>query len=359
MLTTTIFCLITCGLSATIARWMRDHAHRLRLIQAVDRRSSHARPTPTAGGAAIVISATIFLMAQSCIDNSQWPAIPIITLIALTLAIVGFIDDRGNVSFKIRLFVQGIAVATFLLYFGASLGETFKLSPGTLAAGALILFSGMWWINLFNFMDGIDGIAAVEALFLLVTGALMTSWAKYDGAVHPLSIAMLLIAFAVFGFLVFNWAPARIFMGDTGSTWLAFMIFALALYTTAAAPLTLYTWCILGAAFITDATFTLAVRFFRREQLSKAHRSHAYQRLARLWGENRTRGHRIVTLLFAAINVCWLTPFAILTVIHPSWSMLWVAIAYLPLIIGALLIGAGLPDHVPPPFKETLFKETR
>lgn len=359
MLTTAIFSLLTCGLSATLTRWIQNHAHRLHLIQGVDQRSSHIHPTPTAGGAAIVISATLFLIVQSCIDINLWLTILIIMLIAFPLAIVGFIDDRGTVSFKIRLLIQGIAVTTFLLYFGTSLGATFKLTLGTLTAGALILFSGIWWINLFNFMDGIDGIAAMEALFLLVTGALMTSWAKYDGAAHPLSIAMLLIASATFGFFIFNWAPARIFMGDTASTWLAFMIFALALYTTTAAQLTLYTWCILGATFITDATVTLAVRFFHREQLSKAHRSHAYQRLARLWGEDRTRGHRIVTLLFAAVNVCWLTPFAILTVIHPSWSMLWVAIAYLPLIIAALLIGAGLPDYVPPPFKRLSLKDTR
>jgi len=165
-------------LSAIITRWLQTNAWRLRLIQDVDQRSSHLHPTPTAGGAAIVISATIFLIAQSSLNNSQWRAIPIMALIALPLAIVGFIDDRGTVSFKIRLLIQGIAVTTFLLYFNASLGATFKLTLGTLAAGALILFSGIWWINLFNFMDGIDGIAAMEALFLLVTGALMTSWAN-------------------------------------------------------------------------------------------------------------------------------------------------------------------------------------
>jgi len=264
-------------IAAALTSWVRTHARGLRLVQDVDRRSSHTQPTPTGGGTAIVLSATVIIFTQSYLDTSRWFQILITSIMAFPLAIAGFIDDRGSLSFKVRLAIQVLVVVLFLFYLRPILGEVMSWGRGirALGYGLIFLFSGVWWINLFNFMDGIDGIAAMESLFLLITGAIMVYGTKHDSFASPLLATMIIICAATLGFLIYNWAPARIFMGDTGSTWLAFMIFALALYSLVYTPLNVSTWLILGASFICDATVTLCVRFLRHERLHEAHRSHA------------------------------------------------------------------------------------
>ena len=121
----------------------------------------------------------------------------------------------------------------------------------------LLLLAGVWWINLFNFMDGIDGIAGARAVFMLLGGAVLSAWVNADVMSSPVWMLMLCVVAATVGFLLLNWPPAKIFMGDVGSTWLAFMIFALALLSVQAGWLSYATWLVLAAVFVTDATVTL------------------------------------------------------------------------------------------------------
>ena len=127
------------------------------------------------------------------------------------------------------------------------------------------------------------------------------------------------------------WPPAKIFMGDVGSTWLGFMLFALALLSVQACWLSYATWLVLAAVFVADATVTLLTRLLRGERWYEAHRNHVYQKLARRWG-----GHRPVTLLAVGINVLWLAPLAWACAAWPQWTFGWVLLAYAPLVVGAI-----------------------
>jgi Fuc2NAc and GlcNAc transferase len=210
---------------------------------------------------------------------------------------------------------------------------------------ALLIVMGVWWINLFNFMDGIDGLAGTQSIFMLMSAAAL-AWMMQPAAIgNPAWVWMIFTAAATLGFLWLNWPPAKIFMGDVGSTWLAFILFAFALLSIQAGWLSYTSWLILSAIFVTDATLTLLVRILRGDRWYQAHKSHAYQRLSRLWKNNRKKGHQIVTLIVIAINILWLLPLSAASLMMPTYSWLWLLLAYTPIAICTLRIGAGRSEH--------------
>jgi Fuc2NAc and GlcNAc transferase len=196
----------------------------------------------------------------------------------------------------------------------------------------------VWLLNLTNFMDGIDGIAGIEAITVCLGGVLLyvvavpgaTSW-----------LAPFVLASATIGFLVWNWPPAKIFMGDAGSSFLGLMLAALSLQAGWVAPKLFWSWVILLGVFVVDATVTLIRRMARGKKFYEAHRSHAYQHAAQRWG-----AHLPVTLAVGAINLCWLLPVALLVALGSLDGMLGVLIAYAPLVAAALWLKAGKPSPV-------------
>ena len=208
---------------------------------------------------------------------------------------------------------------------------------------------------LFRILQGVFGASLVPISQSLLLdafpkekhGAAMAMWADPQAVHSPVWMLMLCVAAATVGFLLLNWPPAKIFMGDVGSTWLAFMVFALALLCVQAGWLSYAAWLVLAAVFVTDATVTLLTRMLRGERWYEAHRSHAYQRLSRRWQGGRKAGHRAVTLLVVAVNGLWLAPWAWACVQWPAVSVAFVVAAYLPLVLAALWLGAGRPDSWP------------
>ena len=200
--------------------------------------------------------------------------------------------------------------------------------------GTLIAVLGIVWVlNLFNFMDGIDGLAAAEATFVAWAGAMLTSAAAASSGA---TAAALVFGASCLGFLRCNWPPARIFMGDVGSGYLGYVIAVLALGAARSNPVAIWIWLILGGAFFVDATVTLVRRALRRERVHEAHRSHAYQWLARRW-----RSHRKVTLAFLALNLVWLLPCAVIASLRPGYAAAMTIIALAPLVVLAVAAGAG------------------
>lgn len=329
-----------------IAAWVCHRAKLLRLVQMPNHRSSHMQPTPNGGGLGIVVSGTLAGIALVLL--SDWMIGGWVLGLAAVLAGVGLRDDMAHLSARVRFGVQ-VAVCVALLVVLEDLpalalggGLEFQVT-GWLLFG-LLLLAGVWWINLFNFMDGIDGIAGMQAVFMLLAGAVMAVWTVPEAVHSPIWMWMLCVAAATVGFLLLNWPPAKIFMGDVGSTWLAFMVFALALLSVQAGWLSYAVWLVLGAVFVTDATVTLLTRMLRGERWYEAHCSHAYQRLSRRWQGDRKAGHRSVTLLAAAINGLWLMTWAWACVQWPTGAVAFVIAAYLPLVLAALWLGAGRPD---------------
>jgi Fuc2NAc and GlcNAc transferase len=191
----------------------------------------------------------------------------------------------------------------------------------------------VWLLNLFNFMDGTDGIAASEAIFVGLAGAFLSYHVLAD-ANH--SAAAVVLAASTFGFILYNWSPAKIFMGDVGSGFLGIVIAGLSLLSANQDSELLWVWIILFAVFVSDATVTLIRRLLRKQKPHVAHRSHAYQHLA-----IRFNSHAKVALLVLAVNIAWLLPIAFLVADKQLAGTTGVIIAYVPLLIAVLALGAG------------------
>jgi Fuc2NAc and GlcNAc transferase len=326
---------ITLLAAAGMTGMVRNHAIRQRWLDHPNERSSHVQATPRGGGLAIVVAATCaFAIAALChwIDPSLAGA-----LIGGGLAVagIGFFDDRQSASVSVRMLVHA-AAAIWGIYSMGGVGPV-QVGSDLVDMGwlgdVLGVFAIIWVLNLFNFMDGIDGIAASEAVFIALAGAGL-QW--LFGGSTGVSVASLIVAMAALGFLLWNWPPARIFMGDVGSGYLGYAVAVLTVAATRDNPVALLVWLVLGGAFFCDATVTLARRLMRGERASEAHRTHAYQWQARKWGS-----HKRVTVALTVLNVIWLLPCALVMTYKPDWAlpMLGVALAPLALLVGVL--GAG------------------
>lgn len=277
--------LISLFLLTALLTWgIRQYAHHKDLLDHPNHRSSHVTPTPKGGGLAIMLtfySAVSYLYFQDRLEAPLYFAL----LSALPVVVVSLIDDLYPLSAKTRLGVQLISAALAVYV----LGGVGKLDlSGFVLSGLwlnLVAILGIIWMtNLYNFLDGIDGYAASQSLFVGLAAYLLFG-----------SGAALLIAAASAGFLLFNWHKASIFMGDVGSAPLGF-IFAVLMLHDAASPHFLG-WLMLLSLFWFDATLTLLRRAKRGEKLSQAHKKHAYQRL------NQTGfAHNKVVLLAMGLN---------------------------------------------------------
>jgi len=319
---------------------MRQFALRKNLIDIPNERSSHKVATPRGGGAAIVLTFSGLLLVLLALGSITAKVACALVLGGGVVAVAGFMDDRSSLSPRVRLLAHGSAALLAVLLLGAVPGLPM---PGGFWSWAWLGFplsvvGVIWCINLYNFMDGIDGIAAVEAVCI----ALGAQWALLvaGGGASPLLLGW---AAASGGYLYWNWPPARIFMGDVGSGWLGFMVAAFMLVM---APLGLnaWVWLILFAVFVVDADWTLIVRWRRGEKLSDAHRNHSYQKASRRHG-----GHKPVTVAVLLINVFWLWPLAAAASRYPAQGLWLALLAILPLLYLAARYRAGVPDAASPP----------
>jgi UDP-N-acetylmuramyl pentapeptide phosphotransferase/UDP-N-acetylglucosamine-1-phosphate transferase len=245
-------------------------------------RSLHERPTPSGGGLAVVAALLLADLALRFLAVSGAPASwllphPNLAAAVLLLAAISWADDRRPLAPALRLLVH--AGAAFL-----ALGAGITLGAGLLAQAATLLLI-LWCINLFNFMDGMDGFAGGMAV--IGFGAL--GLFARDAGDAALALACFAAAAAFAGFLVWNFPPARIFLGDVGSAPLGFLAAVFSLWGIFAGAFAPAVPLLIFAPFWVDATLTLLRRLARRERVWQAHRTHAYQRLALAgWGHRRT-----------------------------------------------------------------------
>jgi Fuc2NAc and GlcNAc transferase len=321
--------------SALLTQLTRKVAAGMGVLDVPNPRSSHAVPTPRGGGVAIVLVTTagLVLLAQRGMIRSDllWA----VGAGGLAVALVGFADDRRPLPAATRLTVHFAAALWALAWLGGL--PALRVGDHLLSFGwagyVLGALGIVWAINLFNFMDGIDGLAGSEAIFVALAGALLS---LATGGSAGLASEALVLAAASGGFLLWNWPPARIFLGDVGSGYLGYVIVVLAVAATRDNPVALWVWLILGGAFFVDATVTLIRRTLRHERLHEAHRSHAYQWLALRW-----RSHGKATVAIVAINLTWLLPWAVLAARLPAYGGLLVLVALGPLAVLAVLCGSG------------------
>jgi len=336
VLETLLVCVVALTLAALLTAAVRKFVLSQGLLDVPNARSSHTIATPRGGGIAIVAAATLALTVLAL--RSSIPRDLLLALVGggIAVAAVGFADDHNSMRAAPRLAVHFLAAAWAVYWLGGL--ESVRLGSDIVPlgwAGSVLATLGIvWFLNLFNFMDGIDGIAASEAIFIAAAGALLSRGS--DGVVP----AAWVLAASCSGFLLWNWPPAKIFMGDVGSGYLGYTLAVLGLGAARGDATAPWVWLILGGVFLVDATVTLLHRALRGERVYQAHRSHAYQWLARRW-----RGHRSVTLAVTGLNLLWLAPCAALARAHPSTAA-WIALtALLPLAAVVTAAGAGRDEH--------------
>ena len=312
---------------------LRAYAVAQGMMDRPNERSSHVVKTPRGGGAAIVIVTLLSLAYIGWSGAAPWRLCAVLGGCGLLVALVGWVDDRRGLPASTR----------FLAHLAASVAVTYEigfvrelpLGAATLPLGwvgfVISVLGVAWLINLTNFMDGIDGIAASQAAFVLPASLFLAG--TRDGA---MSVGLATAA-AACGFLVLNWPPAKIFMGDVGSGFLGYMVGVMMLMGARSDPAAgIWPFVILSSTFVVDSTVTLVRRMATGQKWSQPHRSHAYQHGAQRWG------HRAVTLAFLGVNLAWVLPIAVLARAYPAAGFGLALFCMLPLIGVALRMRAGL-----------------
>lgn len=320
--------IILCSLFFTEV--IRRYSVKKNLLDTPNSRSSHSIATPRGGGLSIVVC----FITVICFSSSL-PSNIIFVLIGsgALIAVVGFWDDQGHIAARWRLLSHFIAAIWVLYWLGGLpefefLGLAINLSW---FGFVVVAFALVWLLNLFNFMDGIDGIAASETIFVACAGAYF-SWLN---GLESLSYVSLLLAASTMGFLILNWPPAKIFMGDVGSGFLGLMLGVIS-YANILEGGSVWVWVVLLGVFLVDSSITLLRRIISTNKWYEAHCSHAYQHAARKWS------HKRVTIAIIIMNLCWLLPLAYTVHLYEELAVLITCVAYIPLIILTLKLKSGM-----------------
>ncbi|RLZ07466.1 glycosyltransferase family 4 protein [Acinetobacter sp. 2JN-4] len=318
--------------------YMRNYALKRNIIDNPNERSSHSTPTPRGGGVAVVVSYLLGLMLLIYLGYlSQHIGLTLISA-GFTIALLGFLDDHGHINALARLAVHFlVAIGVVVSLGGFSEVGLFNdsLQLGWFANIIAVLFL-VWLLNLYNFMDGINGIASIEA----ITATLSIGGIYLLFASDLSSQALFLLAACTAGFLLWNFPKARIFMGDACSGFLGLVLGILALIALKQDVALFCAWLICLGIFVVDATFTLIRRVINGHKMYDAHRSHAYQ-----YASRKYNSHTVVTFGVLALNVLWLLPLAYLATQHYIMPEFLILIAYTPLVFLAVYFGAGKTEN--------------
>ncbi len=336
---TTLWLFIMVAGTSYLLTWVfRNYALTRSLVDIPNERSSHSIPTPRGGGIAVAVSFLAVLPLLVLNDLMTSSVLYALLGSGAWVAIVGLLDDHGHLAVRWRLLAHFIAAAWALIWLGGLpplLFFGFELLETRALGIAFGIFYLVWLLNLYNFMDGIDGIASVEAISVSIGGAFIyILLGEFSSAIAPLVLAV-----AVSGFLFWNFPPARVFLGDVGSSFLGIILGILSLQAAWIESRLLWSWLILLGVFIVDATWTLFRRLLRGDRVYKAHRNHAYQHASRRMGK-----HLPVTLIVAALNFFWLLPMAVMVGVGVLDGTLGLVLAYVPLILLVLRFKAGKPS---------------
>ena len=310
---------VSCALTGWIRRYCLAHG----IVDVPNARSSHSRIVARGGGVGFSAIFLVVMLALGFAGIVPWRVAIGVVGGGAIIALTGWTDDRRGLSSLTRLALHLAAAVWVVLWIGPV--PSVSLGPVTLQLGwpaqIITVLAIAWMVNLYNFMDGTDGIAAVEAVTVAALAGNVCVSAGGAASGH----VFWLLGSAVAGFLVWNWPPARIFMGDAGSGFLGFAFAALTLMSVVENARLLWPCAILLSVFTADATTTLLRRMLKGERWFEPHRSHAYQKLS------RRVGHRPIAIGVGLLNILLLGPAAWLAWLRPQLGfplMLTVNIAF-------------------------------
>lgn len=297
-------------------------------------RSSHHRVIPR--GAGIVFA--LLITGAALLHSADHTAIALSFLPVFAVALIGWRDDLHGLTATRRLALYCVCAAGIAIAVGApTMEQPLPSYLTTTALGLIIVLTLAWLINLYNFMDGINGIAGGEAVFVLAAILWLSAESPFNAQLGPL---LWLALCAIAGFLLWNFPIGRVFMGDAGSAYLGALMGLLIFWSTQLEGPSLYCWLILLGIFVVDTAFTLVVRAITGQRWYAAHRLHAYQLLS-----DRLHSHTRTVVVLSAINLLWLLPCAWFAHAGGWAGFTAIAVAYAPLFAGCCFLKAGFPQH--------------
>lgn len=317
---------IICVMSLVLVKLYITVAKRRGLIDIPNARSSHVIPTPRGGGLVFIVLWLVILVVLVSLHKIDITLFGYFFLPTALIAVVSFLDDNMSLSAKWRFSVQICAglIALFMLNTLPQLDFVFfSVNWAPLNELIAILFI-VWSINLFNFMDGTDGIASVQAIVVLGGQVFLILLMANSATLFLLSG----LCAAIIGFLVWNWPKAKVFMGDVGSASLGLIIALTALWLQKNYHVSIMLSIMLYGIFLFDATTTLIRRILHKEKWYEAHKSHAYQRVHQI-------GHSHLTVVLGVIVLNAIV--VSLVVISYYWPHLTSSMALLELVILCIL----------------------
>ncbi len=289
-----------------LSLWFVNCLRKRALLDTPNQRSSHDTPTPTGGGLGMISALCMGLSIYHLFFSYDFEGVIVTTLIAIFM-IVGFMDDRIHLSAKFRFLIQIALVGVYTILLAPYFSFLHSFLPEWFVMGVLFL-GFIWFINLYNFMDGIDGITSLQSLWILL-GLLL--FGHIDPAI------LYIVAAAVLGFTFWNIPPAKIFMGDSGSIPLGFLMGYFLIENAHFSAESLMISFILPLYYIMDASLTLARRISKGKKPWEAHREHFYQQ--KTTSDKKTHKTALITisscnagLLIWASLVPFISFFAIL-----------------------------------------------
>lgn len=316
---------LTAVVSVAGATWYFRHAAVHGPYAVPNHRSLHQQVIPRGGG---IVGAVATLTGMLLVYFGGALGLPSPWVFlggGVALAGMGMADDRLDIAPRYRLAVQIAAAASLPVFLGPiprlDLGFVgFALGwPGSI----LVLGLVVWFYNLYNFIDGTDGMASTATAFigLLMGGAL---WWKGQ---RDLAMILGMLAVSNVGFLRYNWPPARMFMGDAGTSFIAYLLSALIWISVSRDPGVLWIWLTACVAYFSDTTTTTFTRLLTTPRWYSAHRSHAYQNLARIWNS-----HLRILRVVLAIDLLWALPMVGLIFVFPASAPWLTLVAYVPVV---------------------------
>lgn len=296
------------------------------IVATPNERTLHMAAIPVGGGIAIFLGWTLAVSLLVWVDTLNLSTVLGLVVGGSFMSALGLIDDARDLSVRLKLLAQIGGTIWCLYWFGGvlpfdKLGLAINLGWIGYPAACIVI---LWFINLFNFMDGADGMLASCMSFI---GISMGSFLMLEGDYQNAALLYSLSA-ASLGFLVFNWPPASMFMGDAGSIFFGLLVPMLIIYTLSDHSGLFWIWVIICGYVLTDTTTTLILRLIYVRPFLDAHRQHAYQSLA-----YRSGDHRQVNVTVIAIQVLWLLPIASLAYWFNVYGAIFSFLALAPIAI--------------------------
>jgi Fuc2NAc and GlcNAc transferase len=317
-------------LSACLTALYKSFAIKKEIISNPNNRSLHKHFKPSGGGIVFSLICVFFVSILGFYEVIDFEMLMVFGLGAFSASLFGFIDDIYDIKPLTKLIIQIALSIWVILWFDISELKILSWLP-IWASIALCCFLLVWMMNLYNFMDGIDGMAAsgtVFTCFALIVSLILTS------GFSTLIIILLILLFSTLGFLIHNWPPASIFMGDSGSIFLGYFFGSLIIISLISGEISFWTWLIVFSCFFGDTNVTIIMRLILSKKWYKPHRSHGYQNLARILDN-----HKKVTIGVQVYNIFYILPLTVFSVTIPMWAEFFSILAIVPVIILSIYFG--------------------